>query len=284
MHPRAINTIFSRPTMRSLGRGVVPDQVKDLLRVQWDARITGESSLADFFNAAYQALTKHYRSEYVYKNELVSRVVFGRHSPRTTSFQTEFRVGSSIADAVVFNGTSTVYEVKTELDGLQRLQDQLAAYRSVFDRIFVVTHETGVDAVLRAAPSAVGVLQLTRRGSLKGVRESRANAQNVSPLAIFNTLRRYEYLDILEGACGWTGDVPASRIASEAKRRFLTLDPLFAHEQALLKWRERTTTGSLPGFVSALPPSLRTLGLSEPLSEVARTRVLNCLAQPLAFI
>lgn len=272
--------------MRSLGRGVVPQSVRHLAEhvSAGNDTLSQAGSLSDFFDFAYQELRANYRTEYVYKNELVSRIVFGRHSPRTTSFQTEFRTGACIADAVVFNGTSTVYEIKTELDSLQRLPDQLTAYRSVFDKIYVVTHEAGIEAVLRTAPDTVGVLHLTKRGSLTEVRASGSNANHVSPDAIFNTLRRSEYLAILERTFGWTPDVPSGRIVMEAKARFSKLSPKVAHEQALSMWRQRTTHGSLPAFVDALPASLRTLGLSEPLSEIGRLRALDCLHAPLLSV
>lgn len=64
----------------------------------------------------------------------------------------EFWVDMSKADSVVLNGTSTVYEIKTEFDNLSRLPQQLTDYSKVFDHINVVTHERGVAAVLAAAP------------------------------------------------------------------------------------------------------------------------------------
>lgn len=284
MQPRDVTAIFSRPTLRSLGRGVVPPQVKKLTQGQLVGQFTGQETLSHFFDTAYEWLTRHYRSEYVYKNEIVSRIVFGRHSPRTASFQTEFRAGASIADAVVFNGTSTVYEIKTELDGFQRLASQLRDYLLVFDRVFVVTHEEGLDAALSIVPDEVGVIQLTRKGSLSEVKTSWSNAGNASPEAIFNTLRRGEYLSILERLTGWQADVPPGHVYAAAKERFGGLSARAAHEAALSAWRARTVSGELPKFVTQLPVSLRTLGLSEPLSTVGKHRTLNCLQSSIATL
>lgn len=281
MHPRDLNAIFSRPTFKSLGRGIVPIHVRKLVQDQTIAPLSGEVPLSAFFDSAYQWLSRHYRSEYVYKNEIVSRIVFGRHSPRTTSFQTEFRVGKSIADALVFNGTSTVYEIKTELDGLTRLSTQLTDYLSAFDRVFVVTHDDGLQNTLAQVPDEVGVINLTRKGSLSEVKACRSNAQHVAPAAVFNTLRRAEYLAILKQLTGWNGDVPAGMLYAAARERFAELPPQVAHDAALDAWRSRTTTGSLPTFVGQLPLSLRTLGLAEPLSGIGQLRVLECLRLPI---
>lgn len=284
MHPREVNSIFSRPTLRSLGKGVVPTRVQKLVHEQIGLHLNGDETLSHLFDAAYKFLIKRYRSEYVYKNEIVSRIVFGRHSPKTTSFQTEFRAGTSIADAVVFNGTSTVYEIKTELDGLHRLTGQLRDYLSVFDKIYVVTHDAGLDAALSVVPNEVGVLHLTRRGSLSEVKACITNADNTSPVAIFNTLRRAEYLPILKDLTGWQADVPPGHLYAAARERFSELTPHAAHAAALSAWRTRTVSGRLPDFVCQLPASLRALGLSEPLSSIARERVLACLQLPISRV
>jgi hypothetical protein len=235
--------------------------------------------VSDAIDEAYALLRNAYRSEYIYKNEIVSRVVFGRHSPTTAGFCSELAIGASIADVVVFNGTSTAYEIKTELDSLQRLPSQLADYRRAFDRINVVTHEGAVDAVLRLAPAEVGVLVLTRRGAMSEVRAAASNAPNVVPAVLFGCLRRNEYLAILQRTHGWNADIPSAYLVAEAKKLFSELKPEVAHAHAVLEMRARTTDASRADFVSQLPYSLRTLGLSQPLSGVARTRVLSSLQQ-----
>lgn len=262
----------------------MPPHVRRLVDSKLAAEFTGEETLSHLFDCAYAWLSRHYRSEYVYKNEVVSRIVFGRHSPRTTSFQTEFRTGTSIADAVVFNGTSTVYEIKTELDGFNRLATQLQDYLMVFDRVFVVTHDEGIEAALTIVPEQVGVIRLTRKGSLSEVRSCTSNVGGTSPVAIFNTLRRSEYLPILSRLTGWTADVPVGHIYSAARERFAALSPLSAHEAALSAWRARTVSGGLPAFALQLPTSLRTLGLTEPLSSIGKLRALTCLSAPLASV
>ena len=87
-----------------------------------------EATLGEAFDAALKSLVAGHRSEYVFKNQIISKVVFGRHSPRTASALLELPMGQSVADVVVLNGTSTTYEVKTDLDQFTRLSTQLDDY------------------------------------------------------------------------------------------------------------------------------------------------------------
>jgi len=70
----------------------------------------------DTFESLYKVLTDNYRSEYVYKNTLFNKLLLGKHNLNTTSALVELPIGDSIADFVLFNGSATVYEIKTELD------------------------------------------------------------------------------------------------------------------------------------------------------------------------
>lgn len=267
--------MFSRPVFKALSQGRIPVTLERYVN-----DVHGSSlELGDAFEHAYAHLWSSYRSEYLYKNEVVSRIVFGRHSPSTATFVTEFRTGDSLADAVVFNGTSSVYEIKTEHDSLGRLHGQLADYLQVFDKVNVVTHERHVNAVLAMAPAHVGVLCLTDKGSLSEIRSAASNRENVRPARVFATLRRAEYLNILKRTLNWEPDMPPGLRMSAALAQFSTLAPITAHDEAVAELRKRTTGEATVGFVRTLPASLRTLGLSEPLSGIGKQRVAEILTR-----
>lgn len=267
--------LFCRPTFRALaGESRPASLIQKLSRIKTPHPL----KLSNLFEFCYTKLSVDYRAEYLYKNEIASRLVFGKHSPRTTSFQTEFRVGKSVADAVMFNGTSTAFEIKTELDSLKRLAPQLADYRCVFDRIYIVVPASGLSAVIERTESPVGVLSLNSRGSLSVAREAMSNLSNVSSDAIFKSLRRNEYLEVLKKYLDWEPNCSLAHTYLAAKEVFQSLSPEDAHEGALTQWRKRTTEESAVEFLRALPTSLRTLGLSEPLSVAGRRRLLARLS------
>jgi len=90
---------------------------------------TEEEPVCSLFERAFSLLEREgYRHEYVYKAALTQKIFLGRHSLQTASMLSEFRVGQCKADLVILNGTSTVYEVKSERDSLDRLERQVAAW------------------------------------------------------------------------------------------------------------------------------------------------------------
>jgi hypothetical protein len=272
---RELMQSFTRPVFNEMGRGLVPRVASRA------AQLLGErgTPLGHLLQLSYEQLRRSYRAEYVYKNEIASKVVFAKHSPRTASLVSELRVGDCILDLAVFNGTSTAYEIKTEYDSFVRLPQQLIEYGQVFDKVFVVTHSAGVDAALKIAPAQTGVIALNGRGSLTTVREASSNAANVDQVAVFRTLRQAEFLDILSQTHGWDGtNVPRGLIHAQALALFKELSPLEAHDKAVGELRKRTATPPLVEFLRQVPPCLRTLALSEPLSAIGRRRLLDLLA------
>jgi len=54
----------------------------------------------------------------------------------------EFRVGKSVADLAIFNGSSKVFEIKTEFDSDIRLEIQLKNYKKIFNEVFLIITES----------------------------------------------------------------------------------------------------------------------------------------------
>ena len=69
----------------------------------------------DFFEHLYGSMLKNYRSEFIYKNEIVNKILLGKYSLNTATVLNEFRIGKSIADLVMLNGTSVVYGNKNRI-------------------------------------------------------------------------------------------------------------------------------------------------------------------------
>ena len=57
----------------------------------------------------------------------------------TTTALTEIPIAKSKADFVLINGKAVVYEIKTELDNFDRLENQINDYYKAFDHVAVVT-------------------------------------------------------------------------------------------------------------------------------------------------
>lgn len=269
---RLVSKLFTRPVIAELARtGSFKSAFSYDLGADFALNRVGFPRLADLFEYASDLLKANYRSEYVYKNELTNRLIFGRHSPRTAGIQIEMPIGRSIVDVAVANGTSTAYEIKTAYDSTRRLQSQTTDYLCVFDKVYVVTHASMAESIRFELDERVGVLVLTQKGSIQVHKEAKSNRANIRPSDIFNCLRRAEYIAAIEPLVGSVPELPNGIISDYCENIFTRLSPEEAHAAFVQALRNRTTDPATVDFVSKLPNSLRSLGFATPLS-----RLLNC--------
>jgi len=212
-------------------------------------------------------LFRNYRSEYIYKNLIALRVLLGRHSLNTATMLMEFRVGNCKADCVIINGTSNVYEIKSEFDSMARIQRQLTAYRKVFDRVHVITTSDQVDAMALEVDESVGLLVLNDRQYVTTVREPLSLKARVDPGAIFDTLRQPEYVVAIRERFGSVPAVPNTRIYQVCRELFMELSPTEAHDAMIQALKLRGCSMSLRRFVEAVPSSLKAASLTCTLTE-----------------
>src|SRR5580704_6657611 len=65
--------------------------------------------------------------------------------------------GSARVDMAVVNGIIHGFELKSDLDTLRRLPEQMEAYNSVFDQITLVVGKQHVQEAINAAPEWWGI-------------------------------------------------------------------------------------------------------------------------------
>lgn len=277
---RILSRMFTRPVMAAIARSGSALPALSFLATAGVADRGRGPAVLQLFESAFEDIRTHYRNEYVYKAVIANRIIFGRHSPRTAAMQVELQVGRSIVDVAVFNGTSTAYEIKTELDTGKRLNSQSADYLKGFDRVYLVTHPEFVQKFERLIEPRVGIISLTRHDSLSVVRKASSNFHNVSPMTVLRMLRRSEYIEAATKVFGSQPQVPNGLLFAHYEKLFSKMSPEQAHVALVSAMRARTTDTSFVDFISALPQSLRALGYATPMSSIQRTRLLSALASP----
>ncbi len=156
------------------------------------------SSLAQILERSYSLLSDTYRSEYFYKNLIANKIVVGRHRASNVVMLNEFSIGGSVADCVFLNGSSAIYEIKTELDSPEKLHRQLDSYYRAFSNVFVVAHENSAERYLRELlDTPAGLLVVGPRGRLSPIRRARADESRLDVQTMFNALRQGEVEHIL---------------------------------------------------------------------------------------
>lgn len=153
---------------------------------------------SDYLKYTYKHLKKEYRCEYVYKNELINELLLKKYGTKNTVVINEFKVGNSVADMVLFNGTSKAFEIKTELDSEKRLTGQLNDYTRIFKECYIVTHESLIDKYA-GKDENTGIIAFARHGnSLKMLEIKRAIAnEKIDAAILIRSLRTQEYKNIV---------------------------------------------------------------------------------------
>ncbi|WP_282806307.1 sce7726 family protein [Lactobacillus isalae] len=179
--------------------------------------------LATQIKDIYAYLGNHHRNEYFYKNQLLNNIVLGRHSPNTTSALREVPVANSIADFLVMNGKAQVYEIKTELDTLQRLNRQIDDYYKAFSYVNVITDKKYVNKIKKIVNQDVGIFTLTNRNQIHIERKPQLHSQNLDSKVLFKLLRKPEFEKINKEKFGELPKVGASKYYDANYRLFSTL-------------------------------------------------------------
>jgi hypothetical protein len=229
----------------------------------------------------YKLLVKHYRCEYVFKNAVAASVRSQNRGFNNIVVLDEFRASECRVDVAVVNGTSVAYEIKTDLDSLDKLPRQLNAYQRIFDETWIVTTPALSDSAKIVAPSHVGIATLGANLRLKTVRDCTPNNEHVSPEHIFDCMRREEYVAALKRFTGVTPAVPPARMYTECKRIFCDLAPTSAHTAFVSAIKSRTAKSLLAAH-GAIPPSLTYLCLTTTGTSKTMQAIASALDAPCA--
>ena len=219
-----LNRIFTRNMLLRLIDGKVDDVYSSVVR-RYTSDADQKTNRA-LISEIYCELKNNYRNEYFYKNTLLNKLLLGVHSVNTTTALTEMAIAKSKADFVLINGKAVVYEIKTELDNLERLNSQIDDYYKAFDHVAVVTYEKNLQQlqkVLDSMDKPVGIYILRKNGKLGTIRKPERYSGNLDKEIIFKLLRKSEYEDIIVQRYGYLPDVTQFKYYSTCKKMFLQI-------------------------------------------------------------
>lgn len=191
-----LNKIFTVPYLDKMAtEDMIPDSFLKCVKryVNNDKQTIGEA-----LSEIYHYMDREYRNEYFYKNTILNQLLLGKHDIYHTSVLSELPVAGSKADVVMINGQGVVYEIKTDLDNLSRLENQINDYYQVFSYVYIVTgrkHLTKIKEVFQ--DTKAGIYELTNTGRLIQRRRASCNREYLSHDIMFRLLRKYEFEEIL---------------------------------------------------------------------------------------
>lgn len=247
---------------------------------KYDKNLIENSRLTykDYFQHIFESLQNNYRNEYIYKSCIINKILLGKYSLNTTTAINEFKIKSSIADLVLFNGTSKVFEIKTELDKPDRIFNQLNDYKKVFKEIYLVTHHTLLEKYLKIISDNIGLIVLTKTFSLKTVREPEIN-HALDNGTIMKCLRKKEYSNIIQEYFGALPDVTDFKFYKSCKELICKIPSLVLHDMMIseIKKRQVKEKGELSS--SSIPKELKHICLCLDFNKKEYKRLREILTQ-----
>lgn len=219
-----LNRIFTRHMLRQFMDGKT-DNVYATVVKRYISN-PNQKNNRQLISEIYCELKNNYRNEYFYKNTLLNKLLLGVHSINTTTALTEVAIAKSKADFVLINGKAVVYEIKTELDNLERLSSQIDDYYKAFDHVAVVTFEKNLvqlQKVLDNIDKPVGIYVLRKNGRLGTVQKPQKYVEDLNKEIIFKLLRKNEYEKIIGRYYGYLPEVSQFKYYTACKQLFLQI-------------------------------------------------------------
>ena len=234
----------------------------------------------EYFTHIYDLMMRYYRCEYVFKNELINKILMRHFTLQDAILFSEFHVGRSIADLAMFNDISIAYEIKTDYDSDKRLIHQLNDYNKLFDKCYLVASSDGYKKYAKGLPDNVGIITFEYNGNSLVphiVKEAELNYVIDIP-TLMRSIRIVEYESIVKDLYGSLPAVSSFDMFDECEKILANADnrKVRASFMRVIKQR-KTNTQSLKQFDHCF----RQLGLATHMTINEYNRFINNLSIPI---
>lgn len=219
---RSLSTIFTPSSFRRIICTGDTSQCRTKIRRHLPSN--GPASLSQALKRVYSVLERDYRNEYVFKNEILQELL-RNYSLRETRLLSEVRTGSSVADFLFLNGETRVFEIKTDLDGLEKLDKQIDDYRCVAEKIYIVSGERSLDRIrAKYGETKIGILTCGVKNRITVIKEAESDSTHLSHERLFKLMRQSEYLSILSKRLGYKPTAPNTKLFRESLEAAKAID------------------------------------------------------------
>jgi hypothetical protein len=152
-----------------------------------------------------EIILKHYPNETSIKSAFINNILL-KSNNHISIF--ELKVGDSRVDLCKVNGCSTAFEIKTDLDNLQRLNKQLYDYSQIFEKVYVICSSNKTEQINNFIPSEYGIYEyrLLKNGQIKFKHIKESSLSNN-----INCIKQLEIMTKRELAYNFDVDISNSR-------------------------------------------------------------------------
>lgn len=208
---RILSQIFTPPTFNKIVREDDYASFSKKINAHYKGKVEISTNY-ELIKRIYKSLSSSYRCEYIYKNKLFIDIVKNYGLKETVVFN-EFKIGSSKADIVLLNGSIRVYEIKTELDNLTKLDKQISDYLKIADKVYIVVDFKLVDRLIQIYKDTnIGIIGFSESNELTTFKEAESNVEFLEFDKLFKLLRKEEYLEVFADNFGYIPNIPNTKI------------------------------------------------------------------------
>lgn len=224
----AASKVLSTPLVRSvIGAGSHRERARVAISRAIEAGLVSRSdSNREALWKCHRWLARNHRNHHIYLVSLVSWLA----PRRDHAILPEIGLGQSIVDVLSARNDIHAFEIKSDLDDFTRFTGQYVNYRSVADRVSVITSER---FAVRFSDSgqhrSVGLMYLDESGALVVVRPATSDVSALDARSLLRVLRRDEYVRLLIDAGHDLTAEPNTRTFSLALELFRDLDIDWLH-------------------------------------------------------
>ncbi|QHS63248.1 sce7726 family protein [Chitinophaga agri] len=267
-YPSLLANLFSPSFTQKMIKGThVPYLTHVLNQTGFKSLLRSGLTVKSVLPKIFYYLNDHYRCEYIYKSAILNEVLLKNYTLQEASYFTEFRSFNAKADIVILNGTSIVYEVKSDIDRLDRLISQTSAYQKIFDKVIITSNKENITKIEKIVAPNIGITMLNTDLTVDTFREAKSNLDILDKDLIFDSLRRSEYLSIIEKAFGQTPKVPGTIIHATCKKIFQQLSNIEAHSYFINTLKQRRISRDQINLVNNAHKALKNLLIEKKLSD-----------------
>ncbi len=199
---RDYSSLFSRSEVEQWSAGNFTSINQKITRYDNNWTSYKNATYISYLKHLYKILELHYPNEYIFKNAFLNEWLIHELGKSSSKVFNEFRVGKAVADLVMFNGNSKVFEIKSELDTDTRLELQLENYLKAFNQVYLIVPESKL-STYRKYNKTVGIITYNnfRLQKFELFRDAGSN-HNINADVIMDILHTPEYKSIVKSYLG----------------------------------------------------------------------------------
>jgi len=252
----------------------------DWLISHYEEPPTDNVSYMDYLSYMYAVISKSYRCEYVFKNEIINQLLLKKYGTKHTVAFNEFRVGDSIVDLAMMNGESKAFEIKTTLDSPKRLDKQMKDYKKVFDKCYIVVDAAECEYYSNCVDESTGIISLSYvrgRNVLEEYRPAKKH-EVIDVCCLMKCLRTSEYKNIVRSYFGTLPKVSCSDMYDACQKLLSKIPNEALNTMFLTEIKKRkSATGRLKSF----PKEIRQIMLAMNLPQNRQEKLITNLNRPI---